>query len=111
MELHYLEYRPDDYREPMELDEYDLKYLGEHKPDEVWYYYSVGNYDGLGQMIILKDGLYYLHDMGHCSCYSGCERIDLSVGYKTIDELVSKTSNDYYEEVLPLIQFINNRKG
>lgn len=44
-------------------------------PDEcagatvILYEYKLWTYEGYGEMLILKDNLWYVHDMSHCSCY------------------------------------------
>jgi len=43
---------------------------------DVWYWYQTGSYDGQGGMVLRKDGKWYFHDLGHCSCYGPMEELE-----------------------------------
>ena len=55
------------------LDEWDLKQVSD--ADEIWYWYTTGDYEGSGYAIIRKGDLYAYSDMGHCSCYGPLETV------------------------------------
>jgi hypothetical protein len=48
----------------------DLSCFGAAEGHEwVVYDYEYGDYDGSGWAVSFSDGKYYLHNLGHCSCY------------------------------------------
>lgn len=81
-----------------ELDEYDLEELAKHNLDEVWYWYSTAPYEGSGQILMRKGDLYDVHDAGHCSCYSACDRIKFNG--QTLPDLYKSINKEYMQSEL-----------
>lgn len=107
LKLYDLNYIPDGLNyggyDISELSDYEVQKLIDFGVERAWYWYAQGSYEGSGQILMLKDGLYYLHDMGHCSCYGPVEDLELKNGtdLKTIEAACSK---EYLKSVLPLIK-------
>ena len=90
-----------------ELDDYDLEKIPVGI-EEVWYWYMTGNYCGAGQMILLgKDGKYYIHDMGHCSCYGPTDEIETLGGIESLAEL--KMTDEADDEIAPLVKMVKRK--
>lgn len=79
----------------------ELKALG---ISEAWYWYGYYGYEGVGQMLILKDGKYYLHDMGHCSCYGPIENISFTDPFSSLEEIKVRCSTELYGYVKALVE-------
>jgi hypothetical protein len=50
-------------------DELGFSIKDEQEFDWVVYYYEQGDYDGNGEAVALKNGVLYVQNLGHCSCY------------------------------------------
>jgi hypothetical protein len=91
-----------------ELEDYEIERLKELGIDAVVYWYVTAPYEGSGDMLILKDGLWYLHSMGHCSCYGPTEKVNKSLsmetGHATLDELFETLSDGYKSSFGDLIE-------
>lgn len=72
--------------------------------EEIRYWYCYGDYEGNGQMLILKDKKWYYHSMGHCSCYGPLDEISFNVGYSTLPELMEKCSSELQKQLKPLVE-------
>lgn len=107
MNLHKCEKIPDglsySYGELQSFDEYDIKHLQEHNIDEAWYWYVSDSYEGSGQLLFMKNGCWFLHDCGHCSCYGPLENLKIDVGYTNLVELSEKMTSENLKQVQPLI--------
>lgn len=83
------------------LDTYDLELL----PNDVVsfaYDYQIGDYCGSGFCVALAiDGLVYVHDMSHCSCYGPMTHFN-ATKYK-IENLKDSLSLAFYEGIKPLL--------
>lgn len=78
--------------------------------EAAFYWYVSGIYDGSGEIIMLKDDLWYLCSLGHCSCYGPDEHMNLEgTAYKNFDQLLEACSNEYRQIVNPLIQLIKDK--
>ncbi len=82
-----------------EISQYEIDHLP--KAIDVFIYsYAYGCYEGSGNALFRMQGLWYLHSMGHCSCYGPMENIDsCGVGKKLKD---IQMSNEYREETKSL---------
>ena len=98
------------YFESAEFDEYDLSELEKLGADVVFYWYAKGYYEGSGQILFLLDGKWYLHDAGHCSCFGPTDNINLREYYNNLEELLKHCSDEYKEQILPLIE-LAKKKG
>ena len=98
-----------EYCKISELDEYDLELLDRHYLDEVWYWYACGRYEGMGDMLIRRGDKYYLHDMGHCSCYGPTEHIKFNDPYSSLDEIKERCSAEEYKNVEPLAEMARGK--
>jgi len=93
------------YGEISELSsDYDLDYLKDF--DEVYYWYAEAGYEGMGNLIGILNGKWYMHNMGHCSCYGPLEELDISDknAYDSLEELKNSCSKGLIVEVMPLIE-------
>lgn len=73
-----------------------------HVKDVKWivYWYENGGYDGNGQAVVLKeDGLLYVGDLGHCSCYGPTESLEGLKGI-TVKEYLEPTVFDNYTDAV-----------
>jgi hypothetical protein len=52
---------------------------------------------------MLKDGLWYHHDLGHCSCYGPTENIELVRGFATIGSLLENCSEGLRKDLECLV--------
>ena len=91
------EYEDDDIYENGVYDK-----LGEF--DFFVYSYATGSYCGTGNAIFKKDGLYYEHDMGHCSCYGPLEDLGLFGGQPSLKKLLGNCSKGLNEELKLVIK-------
>jgi hypothetical protein len=107
MKINFMGKFPENYNaygEISELDEYNIKDLLPLELDEIWYWYSSAPYEGSGQMIMRKGGMYDLHDMGHCSCYGPTERVNFKG--RSLDDIATGITDEYLEkEVRELLKF------
>ena len=90
------------YYNDSQLDESELKQVEDMGVEEIRYYYGQGSYEGNGQALLLKGGLWYQSDLGHCSCYGPVERITFGKGFETIEKLKESCSAYLIEELAPL---------
>ena len=83
------------------LDKTDLRKL---RPDveEIWYWYAVGCYEGMGAMIMRVGDLYAFRDMGHCSCYGPTDNIH-NRAFRTLSDEIKNCSSDCLIDFQPLI--------
>lgn len=88
------------------LDELDINkiYAILHDFDFFVYSYAIGCYCGSGNAIYKKDGLYYEHDMGHCSCYGPLEALCLEGGKPTLNKLLNNCSDGLNGELALVIK-------
>ncbi len=90
--------------EASEFDEYDLEELYKTNAQAAFYWYVTGSYEGSGQLLILKDGSWYIHDCGHCSCYGPTEHLELSNPIAdSLAGMREKFTDDSWKEVEPLV--------
>jgi hypothetical protein len=96
-------YVKDEYREQEEID--TQSFIEELKEfDWLVYSYGHGSYEGGGDMLWKKEGKYFHHDMGHCSCYGWENDIEMEVGYDSLEELLKNSSESINETVQPLLE-------
>ena len=98
----------------MKKDVYDSEYIDgylsnedltliPHDIEEVWYWYAVGYYCGVGHIIArCQDDLWYHHDCSHCSCYGPTESINFNSGYVSLDAMFSNMSESLKQELEPI---------
>lgn len=89
-----------------EFSDYEMK---EFPNDVDWAVvnYETGSYDGSGDMIVKKDGKFFLFSCGHCSCNGPTDGMNFNSGYAGLEEI--KTSKDYEEDLKPIFDFINEK--
>jgi len=86
----------------------------EYNPPKEWasqgvthviYDYHIGDYSGNGNTLIKKNGQWYNHNMGHCSCNGPWENADLEnpIADKLV-EIRYKVSKECWEEVKELVK-------
>ncbi len=66
-----------------EID-YDLDKLA--GADIVVYWYGAGSYEGSGQLVARKDGLWFYESLSHCSCYGPPENFKFKNGRGLIED-------------------------
>jgi len=86
----------------------DFKFLENLGIEAAYYWYVCGSYEGSGQMIALKENKWYVHDLGHCSCYGPLEHFTLKNPLNSLDEIKENSSDEYYNRqgILELIELI-----
>ncbi len=52
------------------------------------YYYGHEDYSGYGMALLYKDNKWFVHDMGHCSCYGPYEYLDFKTPVDSLDEVI-----------------------
>ncbi len=67
------------------------------------YYYGAYDYEGQGQILMRKKKRWYLHDMGHCSCYGPLEEIEFTHGFKTLQKLYKNITGTWLKEIMILV--------
>lgn len=72
-----------------DLGQYDLYDVDPEKFEWLVYSYDFwGQYEGDGEAVALgKDGLLYVHDMSHCSCYGPMDQFG-NKGTMTVEEFL-----------------------
>ncbi len=58
-------------------------------------------------MVVRYKGVWFVHPMCHCSCYTELEKFqpqyDSAKAVKTLDELLLNATEDYIADVKPLV--------
>lgn len=91
--------------EDVALSDYDIDELKKQGFEEVRYFYGDGSYCGTGELIALKDGLWYHWDMGHCSCYGPVDSdITATKGFPTLDALMESCTKELQQDLKILIE-------
>ena len=92
--------------DPEELADYDFEELKDTAVEEAWYWYACGGYEGAGYIIMREGSSFFLHDMGHCSCYGPLDGATdaLRVPYETLDALEAACTDDLESELAPLLK-------
>lgn len=74
-----------------ELCEYELSELESDNFKFIVYWYEGGSWDGQGRAIgyNMEDGLLYIKDLGHCSCYGPTDGGMLDGDKMTVEEFLS----------------------
>lgn len=91
-----------DYGKDSTFDDYEVEELQKQGVDDCWYWYKQGGYEGSGQAILRKDGRWYMHDCGHCSCNGPVDRLKLVGGYETLEQMKAACSPGLLVEMQPL---------
>lgn len=50
------------------------------------YDYTAEMYEGYGNALFYKEGKWFTHNMGHCSCYDPFEELNLEEPFDTLEE-------------------------
>lgn len=90
------------YGDTEEFSEYDIEDIPSDI-EEAWYWYASRSYEGAGQLLMLKEGRFYTHDCGHCSCYGPTDHITLGAGFGSLAELTASCTEEALKEIKPLI--------
>jgi len=97
------------YEEISEFSQYDLEDVYKTNAEAGFYWYASGSYEGSGQLLILKDGKWYLHSCSHCSCYGPVEHLELTKPMSSLDEIKSKCSEDLWKEIECLVNLAKEK--
>jgi len=101
-----------DYYKSEPFSEWDIKQLEASGADLVAYWYGVGLYEGTGHILARKDGRWYHHDCGHCSCYGPTDDVTFSGdGDETVEALLARCSAELREQLEPLAALISANKN
>lgn len=78
------------------------------------YWYTQGYYEGSGFALFYFQKLWFLNDLGHCSCYGPIERGSViqalkSTAYKSLEELLNACSAGLQLDIKPLVQLAKNK--
>ena len=93
-----------------ELSKYDMKNFTENNIKWAVYYYVNWGYEGQGQILMRKNKKWYLHDLGHCSCYGPLDQLTLKNGYTSFNKIYKNITGTWLNEVIPLIDFAKEHK-
>ena len=110
MKVYWLENLPDIFERyySCELSDNELDEIKKKSnADVIFYYYGAGGgYAGVGWMLLLKDGMWDWHDMGHCSCYGPVDMyyMGFSRPVYNLPDLKRHFSEEAYEQIEPLVQ-------
>ena len=61
--------------------------------DFLIYYYVDEGYEGYGNALFYKDGNWYTHYLGHCSCYGPFEEVDFEEPYEKLIDAIKYLHN------------------
>lgn len=92
-----------------EFSNYDLEDLRKTGAQVAFYWYVSGSYEGSGQLLLFKDGRWYLHDCGHCSCYGPTEDIKTDDPIDTLDGVQARCSKELWPLVEPLVKLAESK--
>ena len=87
-----------------ELTGEDIAQLESMGIEESRYWYERSHYEGSGQILMIKGGLWYHHDMHHCSCYGPLDRMKLEKGFATLAELLAVCTEELRGELQGLVK-------
>jgi len=90
------------------LDRGSLDALNKQKAEVAFYWYGCGSFEGSGELIFLREDKWHLIDISHCSCYEPDKIIEEydGDGFNSIEDLLSRCSNEYKIRIKPLIDLI-----
>lgn len=93
-------------RESSSLSSYDAEQIesAAGEPTEAWYWYCYGSYEGAGQMILHNSCGWFLHDMGHCSCYGPTCHIELTTAHASLEALVKNCTAELQGLLTSLVE-------
>jgi hypothetical protein len=96
------------YGDICELSEWDLEKLQNF--DEVYYWYAQAPYEGMGQLLGLMSGRWYIWDCGHCSCYGPLDNFfpSKSDGYVSLTEIEKSCTSELINLIKPLLELAKN---
>jgi len=60
----------------------------ELETDFLIYNHTCESYEGYGMALAQKNGKWYVHDMGHCSCYGPFDEFCFDKPYSTLEETI-----------------------
>ena len=91
------------YYESAAFGESEAQQIEDAGADLAAYWYGSGSYEGAGNILARKNGRWYHHECGHCSCYGPTCQIDFSgAGDDSIEALLDRCSADLRKELEPL---------
>ena len=79
----------------------------------VVYYYTSEMYEGYGNALLYKEGKWFTHDMGHCSCFDAFDEFELDNPFDILKEAIDDLheadySKSFNEEILQMHREANN---
>jgi hypothetical protein len=96
---------PDGYEYPYgdieAFDEYDSRALEERGVQEAYYWYANGGYEGTGWILYKQADKWGLSSLGHCSCNSPLDDLDVA-RFESLDDLL--VSDEARSEIADLVK-------
>lgn len=81
-------------------NDYGLSIVNSYGATAIIYKYTQDDYEGYGHALILINGQWYLHDMGHCSCYGPLCEFNLDVRHEEeLDNLFNSCSTELQKDI------------
>ncbi|MBE2180072.1 MAG: hypothetical protein IAE97_06335 [Chthoniobacterales bacterium] len=97
-----------DYYESEAFSEWYVERLESSGADLVAYWYGAGSYEGTGHILARKNGQWYHHNCGHCSCYGPVEDgIFNGDGDASLEALLARCSEELRGYLEPLATLIS----
>lgn len=102
LEPRRFKYNPEDEKQ----SNYDYDRMLEIGIDELFYWYSNGDYEGVGHAIFKKNDIYCHVSLCHCSCYWSFDEIEDGLNFLPYEELINSFSEELKEECSTIIEAI-----
>jgi hypothetical protein len=87
--------------------DYGLRRAEEAGVDVIVYSYGSGSYEGHGNALLRKDGMWALENLNHCSCYGPLDEIPDK--FEPLGSLLARMSSELLDEVQPLVDEVFKR--
>ena len=102
--------KPDGFDHYEQLTE-NFDSLLQYDLDEIWYWYGYDapGYSGTGVVLYTKGGRWDVHNMSHCSCFSGLDKFEERYRYASLQDLIAACSEDFLRELEPCIAAVSGR--
>jgi len=96
MKVINVEQKPENYGycDIAALSDYEIERAEESGADLLIYWYASGSYEGSGEALLRKDGLWIYENLGHCSCYGPFDTTPSFDGAQTLDALEARMTDE-----------------
>lgn len=90
--------------EERDLDEYDIDKIPQGVTTAFYWYGEYNEYEGAGYILFNYGGpSWWLHCMGHCSCYGPTHYMENADEWVSLDQLQNEATEELWDEVSPLV--------